>query len=67
MEVIVHWLKGKKDVPPSWDLIVATLRDPTISEAELADKIHRLYGNYTQEKRKEDQACSGVCNCQVDF
>ena len=51
LEVIVHWLNGVGDIAPSWDAVVATLRDPNISETELADKIHRLYCNHRQEEK----------------
>lgn len=60
LEVIVHWLKGRRDTPPSWDVIVITLRDPSINETELADKIHRLYCSHTQEEKRENIACSGM-------
>ena len=43
LEVIIHWLKGASDRSPAWDIVVSSLSDPCVSEAELADKIHRLY------------------------
>ena len=66
LEVLVHWLKGGEATPLSWDVVVATLREPNISEADLADKIHRLYCDHKQEEKemekkwKEAQADSGV-------
>lgn len=64
MEVIVHWVKGVGDTPPSWDTIVGTLRDPSVNEMEVADKIDRIYCDHVQEekgkKTKEAQACSGM-------
>ena len=61
LEVIVHWLKGVKDTPSSWDFVVATLREPSVNETELADKIYRIYCNHQQEKGETDiQAYSGM-------
>ena len=63
LEVIVHWLKGAGGVAPSWDAVVVTLRDPRVSEAELADKIHRLYSDHSKDEearnRSDDQTYSG--------
>ena len=61
LEVIVYWLKGSGDVPPTWDDVVGILRCPSINEPELADKIHRVYCDRTQEKEeREAQVCSGT-------
>ena len=60
LEVIVYWLKGGGDMPPSWDAIVVMLRD--INETELADKIHMLYRHQEDEEDSEgnDEAYSGT-------
>ena len=66
LEVIVHWIKRNKGVPPSWEKVVATLRNFEIDEAELADKIHRLYCERKDEERAktaDDQAYSGSYLC----
>lgn len=62
LEVVVHWLKRNEKVSPSWEDVVATLRSPEINEAELADKIHRLYCEHKEErdKKAQDQAFSGT-------
>ena len=54
LEVIIHWIKGVGDMPPSWDAIVVSLRDPSINEAELADKISRIYCDHRQEGIKAE-------------
>ena len=59
LEVIVHWLNRGGDTPPSWDAVVMALREPTISEADLADRIYRLYCEHKEDKR-EDDAYSGM-------
>ena len=55
LEVIVHWLAEVGDTPPSWDTVMVTLRDLGISEAELADKIHRLHCDHRQEEKEIDE------------
>lgn len=55
LEVIIHWLKGERNIALSWDVIVGTLRDPSVNESELADKICLLYC-----ERKEEQEDVGV-------
>ena len=63
LEVIVHWLKGGRDIPPTWSDIMGILRNPSINELELADKIHRIHCDHTQEKEiKEAQGFSGIEN-----
>ena len=42
-------------MPPSWDIVVNTLRYPSINEAELADKIERLYCDHKQKEKEIDE------------
>ena len=69
LEVIVHWLKGVKDIPPSWEFVETILRSPDIGEDELADKIHRRYCDHSEEvkalERKEAMADSGMYKCMT--
>lgn len=62
LEVIVHWLKGEGDTPHSWDAVVMALREPSVSNAEQADRIHRLYCEHKQDNnaKREDDAYSGM-------
>ena len=60
LEIIVHWLKGARGVPPSWDIIVATLRDPSVNETELADKIQRVYCQGEDKAEIKELADSGT-------
>lgn len=63
LEVIVHWLM-RGDAPPSWNLIVLLLRSQNINEAELADRIKRLYCDNNEELTyKEGQTPSGIAIC----
>ena len=57
LEVIIHWVKaGRGGVPPSWDAVVAA-----VDEADLADKIYKLYCDHKEEQKVErkGQAYSG--------
>ena len=62
LEVIVHWLKGTRHPPASWETVFSILQHPDINEAKLAEKIQRLYIDKHEEKTKIHQrrACSGT-------
>jgi hypothetical protein len=66
LEVIIHWFKGAGNTMLSWDAVIQMLQDPTINEAERADKIQRLYCNYSEEtiagnERKPDSGMAQHC------
>ena len=60
LEVIVHWVKAGR-ATASWDAVEAAIRDPRVNEADLADKIYRLYCGHKEEQKVErkGQAYSG--------
>lgn len=63
LEVIVHWMKGERDTPPSWSTLEDVLRDPGIDKSELADKVHRLHcASQPEEKSRNAEDFSGKRN-----